>query len=264
MVLLAVRVVGMNEVGNEYEKVFQTVTSVVLGKKLTGHQDYERWLTRQVSTMGKAKSAMSGQPLLFPEFPFYTPITHRMLSQEEAYGVAGRKHLSEEQVLGLSLANAAEALKGISITTTDTVMGACSLMTECAMYYDSTTCYRTALINMSKGILYTFWSRHSEYLLGCHYGFSCSFCMRCFYSENLTRCFEVSDSANCSDCYFCYNCENLQDCMFCFNTKAKKYAIANVELPREKYKEIKQKVLDSIVKKLEKGKWLETGIFGLS
>ncbi|MDD5172394.1 MAG: hypothetical protein PHF60_05155 [Candidatus ainarchaeum sp.] len=257
---LVVWVIAMDE----YEKVFQTVTSVVLGRKLAGHADYERWLTRQVSSMGKARSVMSGKPVIFPEFEFFNAITHKMLTLEEAYEVAGKKHLSEEQVRGLSLANAAETLKDISITTPETIMGTCSMIKECAMYYDSTICYKSALMNTTKGSLYTYWPRHSEYVLGCHYAFSCNFCIRCFYSENLTRCFEVSDSANCSDCYFCYNCENLQDSMFCFNTKSKKHAIANVELPREKYKEIKQKVLDSIVKKLEKDKTLDASIFSLS
>jgi len=249
---------------DEYEKTFQSVTSVVFGKKLLGHEDYENWLTRQVSGLAKAPSALSGNPVLFPVFSFYEAIKHRLLTMDEAYEVAGKRRLTEEQVRSLSLANAAQTLEGISITTPDTLMGTNSLMKESAIYYNSTACFRSALMSGCKYCLYSFWPRDSQYVLGCHYAFSCSFCVRCFYSENLTRCFEVSDSANCSDCYFCYNCENLQDCMFCFNTKAKKYAIANMELPKERYKEIKQKVLVSIVNRLEKEKTLDVGIFSLS
>jgi hypothetical protein len=51
--------------------------------------------------------------------------------------------------------------------------------------------------------------------------------------------------------------------MFCFNVKSKRYAIGNVELGRDKYLEVKQKVLEEIVKKLEKNKSLEISIFNL-
>ncbi len=248
---------------DEYEKAFQSVTSVVLGRKLTGYRDYEGWLTSRIAGLAKASSAMSGEQAYFPVFGFYEAIRHRLLTKDEAYGTAGKRHLSEEQVGGLSLVNAAETLKGISITTSDTVMGTCSRMSECAIYFDSSACFRSALVATSKYAIYSFWPRHSEYVVGCHYAFSCSFCIRCFNSENLSRCFEVSDSADCSSCYFCYNCENLQDCMFCFNTKAKKYAIGNVEFPPGQYRRIKEALLGQIAGELERDKELKWDIYSI-
>ncbi len=248
---------------DEYEKAFQSITSIVFGKKLTGYRDYEGWLTKRIPGLADVKSAISDKQTYFPVFGFYEAIRHRLLTREEAYGTAGKRHLSEDQVRGLSLANVTEALNGISITTTETVLGTCNRMKECAIYFDSSACFRSALVSTSKYALYSFWPRHSEYVIGCNYAFSCSFCARCFNSENLSRCFEVSDSANCSDCYFCYNCDNLQDCIFCFNTKAKKYAIGNVQLPPEQYKKIKTALLAQMAKELEKNKSLNWGIFNI-
>jgi hypothetical protein len=248
---------------DEYEKAFQSITSVLLGRKLAGYSDYEAWLTRGINGMREVPSAMSGKRTYLPLFSFYEAISQRLLTEGEAYGTAGRKHLPEEGVRGLSLANAAHALKDISITTSETTMGTCSHMKECAIYYDSSSCFRSSLVAISKCVIYSFWPRNSEYLLGCNYSFSCSFCIRCFNSESLTRCFEVSDSANCSDCYFCYNCDSLQDCMFCFNTKAKKYAIGNVQLPQEQYKRIKGLLLAKMADELEKTKSLKWGIFNI-
>jgi hypothetical protein len=248
---------------DDYEKAFQSVTSVVLGRKLTGYRDYEGWLTSRISGLAKARSALSGKQVYFPVFGFYEAIRDRLLTKDEAYGTAGKMHLSEEQVRALSLTNAAEALKGISITTADTVMGTNSLVSECAIYYDSSICFGSALVGMSKYAIYSFWPRQSEYVVGCHYAFSCSFCVRCFNSENLSRCFEVSDSTSCSDCYFCYNCENLQDCMFCFNTKAKKHAIGNVQFPPEQYRRIKEALLGQIAGELERDKELKWDIYSI-
>ncbi len=248
---------------DEYEKAFQSIASVVLGRKLAGYRDYEVWLTRGINGMTEVRSAMSGKRTYLPLFSFYDAIRHRLLTEDEAYGTAGKRHLSEEEVRGLSLANATQALKGISITTSETSMGTCSRIKECGVYFDSSACFRSSLVAMSKYAIYTFWPRNSEYVLGCNYVFSCSFCARCFNSENLARCFEVSDSANCSDCYFCYNCDSLQDCMFCFNAKAKKYAIGNVQLPPEQYRKIKGLLLAQMADELEKNKSLKWGVFSI-
>jgi hypothetical protein len=52
--------------------------------------------------------------------------------------------------------------------------------------------------------------------------------------------------------------------MFCFNVKAKKYAIANVEVGKEKYMAIRKKVLDELTNRLEKEKRLDLNIFNLN
>jgi hypothetical protein len=247
---------------DEYEKAFQSITSVVLGRKLTGYRDYKGWLTRRLPVIGETRSAMSGKKVYLP-FEFYEVIRHRLLTLEEAYGTAGKLHLSEEQVRGLSFANATEALKDISITTADTVMGNNSRVSECAVYYDSSVCFGSVAVATSRYAIYSFWPRQSEYVAGCHVAFSCSFCVRCFNSENLSRCLEVSDSASCTDCYFCYNCENLQDCMFCFNTKTKRYAIGNVQFPPEQYRKIKRALLAQMADELERNKELKWDIYNI-
>ena len=248
---------------DEYEKIFQSVTSVVFGRQLTGHRDYEGWLTGGIPGLEETRSAMSGKKLYYPVFGFYEAIRQRLLGEDEAYGTAGKSHLSEEQVKNLSLSGASGALRDISATTVETAMGSNSRMAECSVYFDSSVCFRTALVGMSSYALYSFWPRQSKYVAGCHYAFSCSFCIRCFNSENLTRCFEVSDSSGCSDCYFCYNCENLQDCMFCFNTKSKKHAIGNVELPLEQYRRIKAILLEQLAEGLGRDKTLKRSVYDI-
>ncbi len=66
---------------------------------------------------------------------------------------------------------------------------------------------------------------------------------------------------NCSDSMFCHNVEGLTDCMFCFNLKGKRYAIANVEVGKEKYMQVNEKVLSELVLTLEKQGRLPLGIY---
>ena len=52
--------------------------------------------------------------------------------------------------------------------------------------------------------------------------------------------------------------------MFCFNAKSLSYAIGNVELGKEKYLEIKKKILEEIHSKLKKDKRLDLNIYNIS
>ena len=249
---------------DQFEKTFRTITSIIFGKELTGYKDYGQWLSHDVSEMEKVKSALSEDVVYLPkQFQFYQDVQSRIITFNEAYDVHGKKQLDESRLNLLSLKNAGKTLKDISLTTMDTFYGQNSNLVECSLYYNSHSCYQGIALVSSKCCLYSFWPRQSEYMIGCYYCFSCSFSIKCYNSENLTRCFEVSDSTNCTDSYFCYNCENLSNCMFCFNTKSKRYAIANVEVGREKYIEIKKKFLGELLKTLERDKKLDISIFHL-
>ncbi len=249
---------------DDFEKSFQTITSVILGKKLAGYRDYENWLSRYVSNQEKTKSRISNEEIYLPPFSFYTALKSNLVTINEAYDVVGKKQLNKKELELLSFSNAPDKLRDISVTTMDSQYGTNSNIEESCLYYSSHTCLRSIGLNRSKCALYCFWPRCSEYVLGSHYLFSSQFCIKCYNSENLTRCFEMSDCNNCSDSMFCHNSENLKNCMFCFNTKSKQYAICNVEIGRERYMKIKQTILDEIISKLEKDKKLDLSIFNLS
>jgi hypothetical protein len=248
---------------DEFEKIFQNITSIVLGKKLTNYRDYEVWLNENVAKMEKTKSCISEKIVYLPPAPFYTDTRKRAVTIEEGYEILGKRQLSERELTALSLANAEQTLRDISITTPDTQYGTNSNMVECPLYYNSVSCFRSSALNQSRYALYSFWPRKSEYVLGCYYAFSSQFCIKCYNSENLTRCFEVSDSNNCSDAYFCHNCDGLDNAIFCFNTKAKRYAICNVEVGREEFMRVKKMLLAYLYEGLEKTKSLELNIYNL-
>lgn len=253
----------MDRLENDLEKAFQNITAVVLGKKLCNYQDYGAWLTENVSTNEYGESVLSGKKIYLPPFDFYRDIKHNILTIDEAYNIQGKKQLSGSELDSLTFSNAKKSLQKLSTTTPNTIYGENSNMSECDFYYNSHYCYKGCALNRCKYSLYSFWPRQSSYTIGCYYTFSSEFCIKCYNSENLTRCFEMSDCANCTDSIFCHNCENLNNCMFCFNVKAKRYAIANVEVGKEKYVEIRKKVLDEITNRLEKTKSLAINIFNL-
>lgn len=88
-----------------------------------------------------------------------------------------------------------------------------------------------------------------------------SFSIHCYNCFGIQRCFEVDGAKNCSDCYFCHNVESMENCMFCFNTKGKRFAIGNVEYPKEQYLHIKQKLVLELAGRIESGSGLPFDIY---
>jgi len=246
------------------EQAFETTTKVVLGKALSGKlEDYESWLLAHQRPAKKHQSAVSEQMVYDPPLVFYAPVSKRAVKQAEALEI-GKCSLAKEEALRLTLDNAAQMLEPMRHHTSDAITGENVEVEECSLYINCSYSFRCCSFVNSKYCAYSFWPRDSEYLFGVDTVFSSKFCLKCYNSVNLTRCLEVSHSSNCSDCYFCHNCDSLADCMFCTNAKSLRYAIFNHEVGKEKYLEIKKRVLEEMTKKLERDKHLELSIFNIA
>ncbi len=246
----------------EIARAFGEVTEVVLGKALENIDEYGGWLLDKSNQVIRVKSAISEKGVYVAGWPYFKPIAGVAVQFDEALEL-GKKSISLEDAESLALQNASEKLMRIKFTTPETMSGRNLGMLDCGVYFTSSYCYRNSSSVDSKYCAYSLWPRESEHCFGCYFLFSSSFCLRCHNSSFLTRCFEVNHSKSCTDSYFCHNCENVYDSMFCFNAKNLRYAIGNVAVGREKYLEIKRKVLSGIVGRLEKGKKLEASVFNL-
>lgn len=254
----------MMEVGSmatdKIEEAFQTTTKIVLGRTLTNLPDYREWLFQYVGCAIRMKSEVSDKTVYVPNTLFYTSIKKNMVTLDESVGL-GEKHLTMEEIKKLGITNASEKLKDIKYVTSDVIIGENIDVRESAAYMNAQYCLEGVFYIYSRYDAYCFWPRETEYSFGCFLLFASKFCIKCYNSVSLTRCFEVSDSNSCVDCYFCHNCESLSDCMFCFNVKAKRYAIGNVEVGRERYLGIKQRLINEIAEKIEKDKRLDLNIY---
>jgi hypothetical protein len=249
---------------DEIEKAFQTVTSILLGKPLEGIRDYGPWLVRHVGgRVVEKKSRLSGQPVFVSTVGFFEALGDNIVTHDEALQLGVERKLTEPEVDSLTLENASRALSKIKTTTPEIIYGKNIGTEECTCYGPTQHCFQSTFCWFGKNNAYSYWPRTSESCYGCSQVVDCKFCMDCYSSTSLSRCFEVSDSNACSDCYFGHNLENCTECMFCFNTKGKRYAIANREIGREKYMEIKKRVLAQLHSELASTKNLKYDIYTL-
>ena len=76
-----------------FDKTFQMMTALILGRKLSGFIDYEEWLLKHVSGMIKVKSVISDKEVYLPENEFYKEVKERVVTIEEAYEELGKNRL---------------------------------------------------------------------------------------------------------------------------------------------------------------------------
>jgi hypothetical protein len=245
----------------EIEKAFDSTCEVIFGRKIGALGDYAEWLGKHVKGPIERKT-LNGTRIYIPNTLFYAAIKGKLVGIGEALEL-GKKAIPAEEARALTLENAARALAPIKSTTSEVLNGTNISIEEVAACGLSHYCFRSTFLVQNKYCAFCFWPRQSEYAFGAAYLFSSKFCINCHYSSNLVRCFEMSDCNSCSDCYFCHNCENMDNCMFCFNSKSKRYAVCNVEVGREKYMEIKKRVIGRLAEKLGKDKGLDLSIYNI-
>jgi len=258
---------GEGEMGDKgvIEEAFAKTCNVVLGKRLSGGiDDYAEWLKRNIRKSETFKSAASKRLVRRFDYCRYFELpSGRLLLREEAREAGERLKIGEAAAESITLANAHEKIGEVAFFCPEYRDGMNLNIIECATSGDSAHCYRSAAVVYSKYAGYCFWPRSSEHSFGCSALLSSEFNIRCFNSVKLARCFEVDFSRDCSGCYYCHNVENCTDCMFCFNVKNLKYAIGNVEVGRERFMEMKKRLLGWIGAELEAKKTLRHGIYSI-
>ncbi len=246
----------------EIEEAFRQTTAVVLGKALEGIAPYEEWLLTNTRAGVMRKSVMSEKTFLLAPFIRFMLTKDSIIEEYEALE-EGKKELGDKEVRELTLDTAAELLRPLAHYSTEQRSGKNVALDKCTLSANCSHCYKVVYLGEDKLCACSTWPRESEHCFGGDVTFSSHFCLKCYNSSGLKRCFEVSDSYSSSDCYFCHNVENCAECMFCFNVKSKRYAIGNVEYPKEEYLKIKKRVLAQMVERLEKDKKLEWSIYNL-
>lgn len=246
------------------ESAFAETTRLIFGIPYKSIDRYAGWLRRNTRWFKEGKSCASGKVLLLSDYADFLRFPKdRLLDLGEAEFIGENLKLNAGEADALTLAGAPKALSRIAYFTCDWKSGNNSNNIDCPIEFNCTDCYRNMIQLYAKCCAYGWWPRQSERLFGFNRTRFSSFCINTFDSEKIQRCFEVSEARGCSDCYFCHNIENVHDSMFCFNAKNLRYAVGNVEVGREKYAEIKRRVLAQLNDELARTNSIELSIFNL-
>jgi hypothetical protein len=254
----------MNE---ELEEEFSKTTNLLLGSRLKHLNDYGEWIGGRVPLPKSGRSALSGKEVWVAPNHIYMGKDFNLknvISLDEMDQANESSHTPDE------LDNA--TVKEIMTRLVSPIRYHCGNFRylshenvwECSGVGDGRNLFRCDDVYLKvKNVAYSNYTIYCENAFGCHGVDHSSFVIHAYNCTKVSRCFEVDSCSNCSGLLFCHNCENVHDSMFCFNAKNLRYAIGNVELGPEKFKEIKSLILNQIVDELEKTKSLKYDIFNI-
>ncbi len=254
-------------VSAEMEKAFGETTKLLLGESLQGIDNYSKWLGNRVPLPHLSKSVVSGKEVWIPPALNFLNIEFdksKTISMEEMDKVNVSPFTLKDlegadigQIVSKILPPVTYNTGNFRYQTNENVEKSSGAGGGRNLYY----CEDVYL--GVKNIGFANYTLHSENIFGAHGVSHSAFSIHVYNSTALSRCFEVDASSNSSDLLFCHNCENVHDSMFTFNAKNLRYAIGNVQLPMEKYKEIKQKILAELVKEIKEKKDIGFDIYNL-
>jgi hypothetical protein len=245
-------------------EAFATTTKLLFSKKLGPIDDYDAWLYAHAHKIRALKSAASGKKVLVNSYVVGTaPIPEdRVVSEQEALEI-GKQQLTASEVESLSLKTAPDLISRLAFLNLEFQFGTNANLVDCSMSYSSTDCYRCSATVLSRLCGSGMWPTRSEHCFGFDSVRDSSFCINCYHSDRLVRCFEMDNCRDCSDSMFCHNAEAITSGMFCFNVKSRRYAIGNAEVGPDKFKSVKQKLMEEIADKLERDKKLDWSIYNI-
>lgn len=248
---------------NVIEKGFSSTSKILLKKDLGSILDYEDWLLKHVGALQVIDSPFGVKTHALDDsyFSAYSKFPKERAVTDNLSLSLSSLQLDESEIGNFEKIR--DSVGKIAFYTDETHHGQNHNTIKTPVAYNtvnSYNCHSSAKGSEHSGVCSTVLG--SKYVYGSRITDS-QFCMNCYNCLNLSRCFEMDSCNNCSDSYFCHNCDGLAEAMFCWNAKAKRHAIGNTELPSDKYRQIKDSVLQQVTDELVKNKSLKWDIFNL-
>lgn len=228
---------------------FKTVSGVIFGSGIGGLEEFGPWLRETMFSYREMKSSISGKEVVISS-PYYTK-NARFVSQDE---IAGLKFepLDVNDIKDMdSLLEAVQdrmAYCGNKLFGKNTGVERVDNCVDCAWIYDSHNLYRV------KYAAHCSMNRESEHTYGVSAFPKSSYCIRCVEGVGAARCFETYYATNVMDALYCLNVSGCSNCMFSFNLKSRHHMIGNLQLSRERYLELRKKLVSEMAEILRKEK----------
>lgn len=258
---------GINICQAALDKAFTETTKLLLGQGLNPIDDYADWLGKYVPLPSLAKSAVSGKDVWIPPAINYFGKSFnksKIISMEEMEQVNVSPFAAKDIETATLNDLRTKFIKPLSFFCGNFRYLESENFEKVSGGGGGRNVYYSEDIYLDvKNVAFSNYALYCVNVFGSHNVTYSQFAIHAYNSTQISRCFEVEGCTNSRDLLFSHNCENVNDSMFCFNAKNLKYAIGNVQLPPDKYREIKNIILADLVRQLKQNKSLKYSIFNI-
>ncbi len=241
-----------NETYISLNKAWKSTCKVILGQEIGELKEYEAWLSEHQFPILKKKSSLSGKDV-------YCAVTDygddaKFISLDEANFDKKFEPLTINEIKDID--SVVQSVSERFQYCGNIVLGNSKFVEKSSDVQNSFYALGSNFIYDSEYVAYSSNCRGSKYLFGVVSDYGCSNLIRVFETYKQSRCIEAWKCYSSSDCYFSSCVQGSRDVMFSFNQRNKKNMIGNIELTKDKFIQLKDKLLAELVQELLRNKRL--------
>lgn len=237
----------MTETYDLLNRQWKSTCRIIFGQEVGELEDFEQYLTELTWPITHHKSCLSGKDVVSAPTAYCK--NSRWLALDEVDFTKPGEPLNINEIKDLD--SIVQALSERFCYTGSITFGKCAHIEQSSNVNDSVGIYKTARYGHSKNIAFCTMARDGENCFGLNGASETSFSIKCNRCFHCTRSFEMWMSDNSQDCFYSSGLTNCSNCMFSFNSWNRRYAVGNLELPKDKYLSIKNALLAEIAEKLK-------------
>jgi hypothetical protein len=238
------------ELYDQLNKGWKSTCRILFGEEIGDLKDYEEYLAQYLPQLGRRESGISGKKVFLDSGKY--PESAKFISCDD---------ITENTIDQLDI-NEIKDIDSIVEAITDKwkycgnkFLGNSKFIDSSDLIMDSQYVYNSSNITGSTNIFSSnFVRRGSKYVYGSGMMAAGEFSVRFFAGMNIKRCFESHLITNGSDVYCSYGNDGCSELLFSFFQRNKRYMIGNLALPKDKYLDLKKKLLKEISAELKKNK----------
>ncbi len=235
------------------DKAWKSTCKAVLKGEIGDLKDYREYLKKYTDPVEYRRSFISGKEVSISSSRFNS--NARFLDNNEAAEYNSRLAAMPLGINSIKdMDSVAEAISERACYAGNIVLGNSAHVARSHRVVNTNYALECQDIYDGKYVAYASSMRYPEYFFGGGVGSVSQFCIKTQENYKMARCMETIHMNITSDCYFCASLENCSDCMFSFNQKHKRFLIGNLQLQKDDYAALKDKLLAEIRETLQRDK----------
>jgi hypothetical protein len=235
----------------DIQQAFDATAKVLFGDEIGDLRDFAPYLQEMMLPYHVEKSCISGKDVMVALS--YYPTGANFVSQEEI-GMLKFPPLSVNEIKDID--SLYRAVGERTAYCGNKLFGRNTDVTEVDNCVDSSSILHSHnVINVKYGA-YLSYMREAEHVFGACGFPKAMFSMRVCEGVGASRCFESYYATNLSETYYAFNCISCSNCIFAFNLRSKRNVIGNLQLSKEEYARLKQKLVSEMGDELRRRKRL--------
>ena len=238
----------MSETLDVLEKRWEITSKLLFGHETRTLVECEPWLSEFIEPISFHKSSISGKEVISAPTDYCSGASWLSLEEVDFNRKYGPVGINDVKDIDSLVSAISERIR----YSGNVVFGNSGHIERSSNLNDSHYVYGVGRMGNSKYVAHCTVGRLDEDCFGCNGIGESQFCVKGSRTHRCKRCFETWMCLNSQDCHYSSALENCSECMFSFDLLNRRHCIGNLELPLDKYKQIKEKLKEEMAQMLTK------------